>query len=73
MVRTLMLSAVAVFMTTAPLYASPPVIPNPARCAAVYPNANCQNYGPGNPYTSYGWAPRPWHRWQHGHYYHYRR
>src|SRR5262249_27467568 len=20
-----------------------------------YPNANCQNLGPGNPYTSYGW------------------
>ncbi len=26
------------------------VIPNPGRCAQFYPNANCENYGPGNPY-----------------------
>ena len=26
------------------------VIPNPGWCAQFYPNANCQNYGPGNPY-----------------------
>jgi hypothetical protein len=26
------------------------VITNPGRCAQFYPNANCQNYGPGNPY-----------------------
>jgi hypothetical protein len=26
------------------------VITNPGRCAQYYPNANCQNYGPGNPY-----------------------
>jgi hypothetical protein len=26
------------------------VISNPGRCAQYYPNANCQNYGPGNPY-----------------------
>jgi hypothetical protein len=26
------------------------VIPNPGKCAQYYPNANCQNYGPGNPY-----------------------
>jgi len=31
------------------------VITNPGWCAQFYPNANCQNYGPGNPYTSYGW------------------
>ena len=31
------------------------VISNPGWCAQFYPNANCQNYGPGNPYTSYGW------------------
>ena len=31
------------------------VIYNPGWCAQFYPNANCQNYGPGNPYTSYGW------------------
>jgi hypothetical protein len=32
------------------------VITNPGWCAQFYPNANCQNLGPGNPYTSYGWA-----------------
>src|SRR5258708_26002562 len=26
------------------------VILNPGKCAQYYPNANCQNYGPGNPY-----------------------
>ena len=28
-----------------------PVIYNPGYCAQYYPNANCQNLGPGNPYT----------------------
>jgi hypothetical protein len=35
------------------------VVTNPGYCAQFYPNANCQNYGPGNPYTgSYqaGWS-----------------
>ena len=27
------------------------VVTNPARCEAQFPNANCQNLGPGNPYT----------------------
>lgn len=27
------------------------VIYNPGHCAQFYPNANCQNRGPGNPYT----------------------
>jgi hypothetical protein len=52
------------------------VISEPGYCAQFYPNANCQNKGPGNPYTgSYqaGWqngnaymGPRRWHR----HHYH---
>jgi hypothetical protein len=51
------------------------VIPNPGKCAQYYPNANCQNYGPGNPYRSYrsGWrsgyaqvGPRMW-RHKHRH------
>lgn len=58
------------------------VIYNPGYCAQFYPNANCQNKGPGNPYTGgayyrSGWnngyaamGPR-WHR--HRHYRHYRR
>ena len=31
------------------------VISDPGYCAQFYPNANCQNLGPGNPYTSDGW------------------
>ena len=27
------------------------VVSNPGYCAQFYPNANCQNTGPGNPYT----------------------
>src|ERR1043166_3225348 len=37
------------------------VISEPGYCAFFYPNANCQNKGPGNPYTgSTGY-------WQQGH------
>ena len=35
------------------------VITNPGRCAQYYPNANCQNLGPGNPYTNGGY--RAWY------------
>ena len=28
-----------------------PIIDDPAYCENFYPNANCQNLGPGNPYT----------------------
>jgi len=51
------------------------VIYNPGYCAQFYPNANCQNKGPGNPYTgsyqrhlAYGSHYRGpgWHRsWRH--------
>jgi opacity protein-like surface antigen len=54
------------------------VITNPGWCAQFYPNANCQNYGRGNPYTSYGWRRaynssygyRGHHRYYQGHRYH---
>jgi hypothetical protein len=55
------------------------VISDPGKCAQYYPNANCQNYGPGNPYrgpqsyqqgwrNGYAWDRRPayrrhYHRW----------
>jgi hypothetical protein len=51
------------------------VIENPGRCAQFYPNANCQNLGPGNPYTD-GYQARGWRngyaymghrRWHHRH------
>jgi hypothetical protein len=31
------------------------VIDDPGLCAQFYPNANCQNLGPGNPYTDGGY------------------
>ena len=31
------------------------VIEDPGYCAQFYPNANCQNVGPGNPYTDGGY------------------
>jgi hypothetical protein len=45
------------------------VITNPGWCAQFYPNANCQNYGRGNPYSSYGWR-RAGHRHDGGYRYH---
>ena len=57
-------------------------IEDPGYCAQFYPNANCQNYGPGNPYRgsySYqnqgGWygsqarmmRPHARHHRHHGH------
>lgn len=53
----LMLAAGALsilFILTGPVSAQH-VITNPGWCAQFYPNANCQNYGRGNPYTNYGW------------------
>ena len=41
------IAAVALFM---PVKAQE-VIYNPGYCAQFYPNANCQNKGPNNPYT----------------------
>jgi hypothetical protein len=49
------------------------VITNPGRCAQYYPNANCENYGPGNPYrgpqsyqqgwrNGYAWDQHPRYR-----------
>ena len=46
-----LLTAVAVLSAlTAPAMAQQ-VIYEPGYCAFFYPNANCQNKGPGNPYT----------------------
>lgn len=41
-----------------------PVVDNPGRCQAAFPSANCQNLGPGNPYTDGG------RRHRHRHIYH---
>ena len=47
-----LLGVVAVLSTAivTPVTAQP-VISEPGYCAQFYPNANCQNKGPGNPYT----------------------
>jgi opacity protein-like surface antigen len=52
MTRTALLAAAAVLATSlaAPAMAQE-VVSNPGYCAQFYPNANCQNKGPGNPYT----------------------
>lgn len=52
--RTLTVLGVAAMLASAvtlPAMAQE-VIYNPGRCSQFYPNANCQNYGPGNPYRS---------------------
>jgi hypothetical protein len=43
-------TALAVSALASPVMAQQ-VIYNPGYCAQFYPNANCQNKGPGNPYT----------------------
>ena len=52
MKKSAILAAAAVLAAT---FAGPAmaqeVIYNPGYCAQFYPNANCQNKGPGNPYT----------------------
>ena len=53
--------AAAAFATPALAQA---VISEPGYCAQFYPNANCQNLGPGNPYTDGGYRQNDW---QNGH------
>jgi hypothetical protein len=60
MTKFALLGAAAVVLSSAlagPVMAQQ-VIDNPAKCAAIYPNANCQNLGPGNPYTGNGYQRR---------------
>ena len=52
---TILIGAIALLSTLAGQASAQHVISNPGWCAQFYPNANCQNYGRGNPYTSYGW------------------
>jgi hypothetical protein len=66
--------AAAAFATPALAQA---VVEDPGYCAQYYPNANCQNYGPGNPVTYPGYyRDRSWrngnammqrHVWRHTH------
>jgi hypothetical protein len=75
--KVIILTAALAAAALASPAAAQEVIYNPGYCAQFYPNANCQNKGPGNPYTGnyrrgwhngYAWAgPRPW-RHRHRHY-----
>jgi hypothetical protein len=49
--------AAAAFATPALAQA---VISEPGYCAQFYPNANCQNYGAGNPYNDGGYYRDGW-------------
>jgi hypothetical protein len=74
MTRLTILAVALLFALATPASAQH-VIYNPGWCAQFYPNANCQNYGPGNPYTGYGWRGT-YGYWGHRHYRshrHYRR
>ena len=50
---------IGVASVAAAAFASPAVaqavISDPGYCAQFYPDANCQNLGPGNPYTDGGY------------------
>jgi hypothetical protein len=65
-------AALLIGMLTAGAASAQEVIPNPGKCAQYYPNANCENYGPGNPYrgpqsyqqgwrNGYAWDRHPAH------------
>jgi len=70
---TTLLGAIALLSALAGPASAQHVISNPGWCAQFYPNANCQNYGPGNPYTSNGWrrayaySAHPRYYWGHRH------
>lgn len=49
--------AIATITLAAPAMAQT-VVNNQARCSAQFPNANCQNLGPGNPSTDRGYRQR---------------
>ena len=81
--RTSALSAAALLIAAfaAGPVAAQEVIKDPGKCAQYYPNANCQNYGPGNPYrgpysyqngwrNGYAWDRYPAYR--HRRHYHWR-
>ena len=75
--RTMLGAAMLAASLTSPALAQA-VVEDPGWCAQFYPNANCQNYGPGNPaygnqgsyQSAYqgqhaGYGPMPVHAWHH--------
>jgi hypothetical protein len=55
-----LIGAALVAMALAAPASAQEVITNPGKCAQYYPNANCQNYGPGNPYRGGGYQAGNW-------------
>jgi hypothetical protein len=55
MKHTSIVTAAVVTAAVASAASAQPVVTNPGRCAQYYPDANCQNLGPGNPYTDGNW------------------
>jgi hypothetical protein len=53
-----LLGAATIFSVLAMPAMAQAVIYEPGYCAFYYPNANCQNKGPGNPYTGDSWMRR---------------
>jgi hypothetical protein len=55
---------IAAATLVAAAYATPAlaqaVIDNPGMCEQLYPNANCEDMGPGNPYTGGSYRTN-WH------------
>ena len=48
---TISSTAIALAITASAPTAAQEVVSEPGNCAFFYPYANCQNKGPGNPYT----------------------
>jgi hypothetical protein len=59
----LIVAAAIVTAASVPPALAQAVIEDPGYCAQFYPNANCQNMGPGNPYSDGGYYRNNWHNY----------
>jgi len=59
-------TAAALSLLTATPSMAQAVIDNPGYCAQFYPDANCNNLGPGNPYTDPNFYRRGASGWEDG-------
>jgi hypothetical protein len=77
-INALSAAALLIAVFAAGPVAAQEVIKDPGKCAQYYPNANCNNYGPGNPYrgpqsyqsgwrNGYAWERYPAHRYRRHH------
>ena len=58
--KSALIGAAAVIAASVSPALAQAVIEDPGYCAQFYPNANCQNLGPGNPYTDGGYYRNGW-------------